>query len=385
MIRRYTRPVRRAFTLVELMVAMGLSVLIMYIMAECSKICLDAVSLARSSGQMSTQLQGAGAIMTRDLIYSDHFLRDDTRPGGGVKLSQMRLDWLPGSGTQTYTPPKAGFFRIISPTSSVDIGADANNFPINSAVNHALHFTSILPAGDQNLFSVAVPATGGTIYRSRAAEIAYFLQDSGTRTSPGTGGVPLYNLIRRQRLVAMTPDEISSLFNARTDRDVIASNGTNLIYTAADLTNPANRLQIVPNSLPPNPAPAQPLTFGIGHPRFGEDLLLSNVLSFEVLVDWTPATTIANSNQFPRTQAQGNWDHPFDNLYYVGGNGGRNQTYQNQGVFDTWYPAPGWNVFTAMNANKLPLAVRVKQIQGTVRIFDPKTKLARQNTWKFSM
>src|SRR5262245_22261837 len=98
MIRRSIQPIRRAFTLVELMVAMGLSVLIRYMMAQCSKICLDAVSTARAAGQMSTQLQGAGAIMTRDLVFADHFLRDDTRTnGGGVKLSQYRFDQVGGS------------------------------------------------------------------------------------------------------------------------------------------------------------------------------------------------------------------------------------------------------------------------------------------------
>ena len=385
MIRRYTRPVRKAFTLVELMVAMGLSVLIMYIMAERSRSARRRQH-RRSSGQMSTQLQGAGAIMTRDILYSDHFLRDDTRPGGGVKLSQYRFDLLP---SQQVLPPKAGFFRIISPTSieSQTAAQEVNGFAINSAVNHALHFTSILPASDQNQFSVTVPAANGIPYRSRAAEISYFLVASGAKTSPGTSGQILYSLMRRQRLLALTADERSSL--VVNDADVIASNGTNTVYTVEDLTDPNGnkRFPLTPNTLP------QPVNslLALQNARFGEDLLLSNVLSFEVLVDWSPATSIAGTNLSPRLQtaAPPNWEHPFDNLSV---NGGKNPNFNNQGVFDSWsaFPAQSgalkaWNDFSAGNTRAIPLAIRVKQIQATVRIWDSKTKLARQNTWKFSM
>ena len=130
-------------------------------------------------------------------------------------------------------------------------------------------------------------------FESRAAEIGLFLVDSGKRTTPGPSGQPLYYLIRRQRLTAMTADDISTLAPAVADSDVITSNGSTAIYTLSDLMNPgppvtpvAVRLPISPSTLPGGANAALAPTFGINNGRYGEDMLLDNVLSFEVMVDW---------------------------------------------------------------------------------------------------
>src|SRR4051794_32261918 len=112
MLRTNQYRLRRAIGLVELMVAMALSIGIMWILAESFKMGLDFTRHAHSTGTMMSQLDGARAIMARDLL-ADHFLPDDNKPNRGLRLSDQRLDWLNNSGAQWY-PPTGGFFRIIS-------------------------------------------------------------------------------------------------------------------------------------------------------------------------------------------------------------------------------------------------------------------------------
>ena len=45
---------------------------------------------------------------------------------------------------------------------------------MNTATTCALHFTSVLPATERNLYTAKV--ANGVTYTSRAAEIAYFLR-----------------------------------------------------------------------------------------------------------------------------------------------------------------------------------------------------------------
>ena len=65
-------------------------------------------------------------------------------------------------------------------------------------------------------------------------------------------------------------------------------------------------------------------------------MLLDNVLSFEVMVDWTQSSVTGSTFAAANDSSLGNWDSPFDTLYYAGGNAGKNPTFTNAGVFDTW-------------------------------------------------
>jgi len=80
-----------------------------------------------------------------------------------------------------------------------------------------------------------------------------------------------------------------------------------------------------------------------------------------------------------------NTEYPYDNLT---ANVGRNPAFQvglpitpRCTVFDTWHDEPNWNTAFA----SLPLAIRVRGIQVSVRVFDPKTRAVRQNTWRFAL
>jgi prepilin-type N-terminal cleavage/methylation domain-containing protein len=359
------RRVRTGFTLVEMLVAMALSLGIMLILTEAFRISLDFIRGANSTAVMITQLNGAGASLQRDLSLQ-HFLPEDPKQNQGIRLSDQRIDQLTPAG-QGWTTPISGFFRIMqqprSATDTVDDPlVDYENFSVTTTSTHALHFTSIYPVGaQQNTFSVLTASNGA--YASRAAEIAYFLVGPVGKTSVPNGR-PLYNLVRRYRLVAMSNDDRSLLTPGAADTNVIAGNGTTA-FTLQDVTNPANRMALNAATFPVVSTSA--LTFGVpGAARYGEDILASNVLSFEVLADWTPnAFGVAAGATSPRAFAIGvNTEAPYD-------------YFQNGQVFDTY--AQLSNAPFTMPAQ----AIRIKSIQVHLRIFDPKVKQARQNTWKF--
>jgi prepilin-type N-terminal cleavage/methylation domain-containing protein len=385
---------RTGFTIPELLVAMAVALGIMVILTESFRMGMDLSRFSRGTGEMMSQLQGAGVILNRDLQLP-HFLAESSKPNEGLRLSDQRLDTLPnayGPALQylPWTPPKAGFFRIVSPQPNgyhEQLGpapvqsADREGFYINTATNHALHFTAIHPGGvDQ--FSALV---NNFTYTSRAAEIAYFLVPMGERTSNRASGRPLYHLIRRQRLVAVTDQDRTPLAPAAFDTDVIASDGVTP-YTLADLTNPSNRLG--------GPLPNYQLlqiTNSNNNPHFGEDILLSNVISFEVRVDWTPnlslPVNISGSNLGPQAFKQAgvlnNTDYPWDYLSIPGhaiALPGLNIP-AGSGIFDTWFGNSNWSYAS----NPVPLAIRVKSLQIIIRLYDSRIKSVRQNTWTIAM
>ncbi|MBA4067562.1 MAG: hypothetical protein C0501_28405 [Isosphaera sp.] len=342
-----TRRARPAITLIEMMVAMALTLVIMLILTESFKISLDFVRGANSTGTMMYQLNGAGTILVRDL-KAEHFLREDQRPNGGVRLSDQRSD------VATWTAPKRGFFRVECPAAGV-AATDGDSFTVRTATNHRLHFTVILPGlNDSNL---AAATAGGTTYKSRAYEVAYFLVPTGS-TTPG-GGQPLHDLVRRYRLAAPTgegtalapaaaADPAGDIISRRVappaadddDDDDVAGNPPGPVNTLGNLRNAANRM---------------PLTrFPVGGARYGEDILASNVLSFEIQTDWSTPGNPTAAPAFP-----GNTDYPYGGLPTPGG------------VYDTATVGPG---------NQ-----RIKQLSITIRVYDPRMKQSRQNTWKVAM
>src|SRR5262249_33850014 len=378
---RFRRAGRPGFTLVELMVMAAVCVLIMAILASVFQTGIDAMRQVRSSGDMMDQLRSAGEVLKKDL-QTDHFLPDQQpgNPSERTRLSDYRFDL--GA-----PPPRGGFFRIISPA-SINEGIDADGLVSYRATNHQVHFTSVLPDGkDENKYSATLtppspPAPAGTknVYTSRAAEIAYFLVPDPGRFTNGPGSQQLYLLIRRQRLVAYTSADLSALRPAPTDQpppagDVMSPNAPP-VNPRGDLTIPSNRLTLP--TLLNTTAPTN---------RVGDDVLLSNVLSFEVKVLWIPMTggvtprpfgspgavppnTLDNPSVYPVST-----DAPYDTL---AGLPATPVAYTNR--FDTGSGAPAAN-----GGLGAPPQIRVKALQIRLRIFHAKLKNARQSTFVVEM
>jgi hypothetical protein len=133
----------------------------------------------------------------------------------------------------------------------------------------------------------------------------------------------------------------------------------------------------------------------------GDDVLLTDVISFEVRPAWIHNPSFNNDAQKfypsppPEGMAQGNTDEPFADLPPSA----INPNYRN-GTFDTWYDAPnfygvavdwdnpgGANGFLFVDpANALtmvtkpPHRINVRALQIKVRLWDPKAEQARQAT-----
>lgn len=398
---------RTGFTLVELMVSAAICILIMAILATAFQMGMDTMRHMMSHMNLADQERAAAEVIRRDL-GADHFLPDDARPNQGRRVSDYRLEL--GAA-----PPKAGFFRVLSPGGQNDSSGQPDAYGLYSTradytSTPLLHFTSILPGGaDQNTYSATMtfmntmlipPRPDTRNYTSRAAEIAYFLDPIAFVVDPSqpvAAQVRLHNLIRRQRLVAVSTADKQSLVNpdGSTDPSVISATGSpgasvapppytsppyisggGAINTLADLTNMQLRLGGA-GAMPPNPAVppavANDNTLNALATRPGDDILLSNVISFEVKVLWSDSARTVGALDFfqpsppaptPYSVIQ-NSDHPFGYL---------------NGEFDTRSapnvaPAPGNPGFVSP-----PSAIRVKALQIRIRVWDPKLQNARQIT-----
>src|SRR6516225_5172358 len=94
---------RTGFTLIELMVAMALTLFIMVILSQAFVTSLETFSGMKALGDMQQDLRSA-MVMLRDDLSQDHF-------EGKRRLSDLTTATLPTSEMQTHRP-QAGFFAV---------------------------------------------------------------------------------------------------------------------------------------------------------------------------------------------------------------------------------------------------------------------------------
>ncbi|MFO0936636.1 MAG: prepilin-type N-terminal cleavage/methylation domain-containing protein [Gemmataceae bacterium] len=387
-----TRP-RRGFTLVELLVATALTLLIMSILASTFQTAIDSLGYLRAAGELQDRLRTASESIRADLT-APHF--DDEAVLDG-KLSNVRFDL--GAGT-----PQAGFFRIEQDNPSVEENTNVVDRPSvysTVATTHRLMFTTKLPGTSrQNVFVVPRVASPNpaafpgmdtlndnllhdpvNFYASRWGVVSWFLVPSGelTQGSVPAQQQPLFNLYRRTLVLAEVPGTYISTADG---------NSQNCAYQL--LATPANTAKFLTASEVTNLGAVAPKS-PIGD---GSDLVLSNVISFEVKADYTPVLVPANARVtlFPRppidpgasplapfglTSASVdspsvpltsgyNQDFPFDSLPRNPGNAANNFR-----AFDTGLVG-GTNVVNQ--------SIRVRALQIKIRVYDPKTRSTRQVT-----
>ncbi len=484
---------RSGFTLVEVLVAAGLCMLIMAVLTAAFAGGIDTFSLLKSTGELNDRLALAKGIMTSDL--ADTHLEDDT--GLPLKVSNVRYDLI-GTQDATLgryaKPPARGFLRIIQENVSVNEGTDPDGIPSSMAANHILHMTvRRVPDQPSNLFLARVPNTAWTstsiagfpasgtdeyppdnstgtpvprsfgyrlqrecigalsgfpagtadrTFASNWAEVAYMLRDTGTFTT-GPAPKPLFSLHRRIRLLTKNDfirHELSWGAALQPNYPGLSvSPVTKQLNGPGDITNPRNRMgdiQGIRAALASglNIDAIAPVADAAGN-LTGEDVLLTNVISFEIKAAWDPGLWVVNEGTpppplqsivvtSPRGFPQG--EDPFDdlplipsvqpgftqtqgmnNIAFPAGSGNnlfsRNSatppppgTHPELRVFDTWtsqpifpppvggawnqpYVSPGPN--TMPNPNCVPLPIRLKAVQIKIRIYDPKNHLTRQITF----
>ena len=409
---------RSGFTLVELMVSAALCILIMSILAGAFSAALESLSLLRSIGGMAERLRSTHTQLSEDL-KSAHFEGGDST--SGQRVSDIRYDFALATGSQG-APPAGGFFFIRTPATVYE-GMDQDNVFSTRATDHAIGMTvrrtgktpdqlftadlgTALPAAirAQFLSQNATDTAPANTFVSNWAEVYWFLGNPQQ-----LGGVTNHTLYRRARLLTTTEITIPVATAGATElaqviscRVVGANYVTNTVITIRD---PRNRLpfqQVASRS-------AIPQQFPVTSAKYGDDIVLTNVISFEVKAAWTagpgvpysprlnvPLNTNAASGTpvpgpvagWPGTAAQvPNGDFPFDDLPPVTENNAPDYAGGplTPRMFDSWYPAvtggmTPTNWYTPGSGDSLPFRARITGVKIKIRTFDVKPQQTRQST-----
>lgn len=253
----HAKPSRAGLTLVEMLIALALSIFIMAIMSEAFVKGLEAFGQFKALADLDQRLRTVANIIRRDL-KAPHF--DTSRKLSECTASGRAMPVLDGLNARNYTAveatallrqlapyqlktPAEGFFSIEEwPNRRPNIatmffeGTDSSGRPsyrdlpafgAGGAIavpSDTLHFTSRLEGNEPNMFfygkvrpgsplDSAGLSTGGTrydssgngMYTSQAAELLYFLGVDGSQNTPGvsTAGGPVltFNLYRQAWLL----------------------------------------------------------------------------------------------------------------------------------------------------------------------------------------
>ncbi len=359
---------RSGFTLVELIVAAGLTVLIMAVLATGFQVGLQSLSTLKSAGDLADRLRTTETMLRLDLD-APHF--DTGSNPGSLPLSELGIG----------VAPAGGFFQIRQGGASVLEGIDQDSLSstrvvtsaipvaVTASTTHSLSMTvrrtgktpgDLFAAVDGGVGTIlAQPANQmdvavtGSTYVTDWAEVHWFLDTSRPVVQ---NGVTTFPLCRRVRLLTKSPPPLPPAPPGSSLAEVVSADPAGNTNTLATIANPANRL--VPAAFT---ALANPV-------RFGDDIVITNVVSFEVKPTWQPVVggPAPRTNFAPSAPSVLNADFPFDDL--SPGNGVNT-------VFDTFLG--GFAPAITSPANQVT-PVRITGVQIKIRVYDAKNKLTRQ-------
>jgi hypothetical protein len=232
------------FSLVELLVASTLALIAMSALATLFGTFGRTVSQTQTIVDLNARLRITAAQLRQDLFG----------------ITAQAKPWVRPEAN-------AGYFEIVEGTGTDSTPAgtlgDIDDRVMGTIVSLGKPFTGSIqgPSGIETL-------------ESCFAEVAWFCEASGQTFE----GKPLYNLYRRQLLVSATPGSglFSTSVSATIDRNLtdLSVRDAGTVKTAnslSDLSKPANRFWTVTGT-------AQRLQA----PRLGEDIILPNVIGFDV-------------------------------------------------------------------------------------------------------
>ena len=312
---------RAGFTLIELMVAMALTLFIMVIMSQAFVTSLETFTALKGLGDMSRNLRTA-EVLLRDDLGQDHF-------EGKRRLSDLNNSITGNTNQIVAQPPQAGFFAVRRSTAASAAtgapyfyeGKDGFGVPSYRATDHMIYmtvkrkgnrqenfFTTALPAANPSeldtFFSqptaynlsatnladstLTTPYTVGSgvtpgFYSSQWTEVLYFLKQTGNTSvandpnSSIAGSTPIFSLFRAQW--AMLPDPTSVNNASGLTINTFAGLSCNVIGGKVQFFSPSDAAKgqrVIPNF---DPAGFNP----VGFSRL-ETLVCPNVISFQVQV-----------------------------------------------------------------------------------------------------
>jgi hypothetical protein len=257
---------RAGFSLTELLVASGIGLLVMASVASLFSVFSRAMSQSQSTVDQVARLRAAGWKLRQDL----------------AGLTCRVTPWLAPEA-------EAGYFECVEGPRKDNAAAHGLS-NLEADTDDILMFTTRSPAGK----FVGRYADASRTIESPYAEVAWFCREAPTQPVTGT---KLYNLYRRQLLIVayvgtaeFTGNSIAgTLPNLNYDISLRVDGGRLVPNTLGDLTKRENRFMHQAATFPhelqvdaTSRLPAQ-ATFETTS-RSGEDLVLTNVVSFDMRV-----------------------------------------------------------------------------------------------------
>lgn len=307
-------PFRRAFTLVEMLIAMALTLILVYAIAEFYAYIGNAVRDGRATIEMGGQLRAATAQLNEDL----------------QSLTLRPTPWIDPNSSPGYFTVYEGFASDADPDANGintnSIFAATNQVPDLVANNNV---TNLFGDGDDviamTIRAKDIPFQGtnnGNLVRSQFAEVIWyttFNDTNGNNTWDLASANEMRFLCRRQLLIrpdlgTLATGNLSQMLNywqtSEISARIVSQGGGNYSLIAnslADLSRRENRfacalrsngtnvsiypfgIDLVPNRWPVNPDFTNMTTppfaaYALGGNSVGEDRVLANVLAFDVRV-----------------------------------------------------------------------------------------------------
>ena len=422
---------RSGFTLVEMLVAMTLTIFIMVILSQAFTQGLDTFSGLKAIGDMQEDLRAAANLMRHDLAQ-DHFEAKRRLSDPFTSLQNEKI--------------REGFFVIgqgyypLQSTKALEGTEDG--IPAYRATDHFLHFSNKMRGNARDKFfsgsgpqlntiqttyfshrpDAAFQDSSSNFYSSPWAEILWLMIQTGTTvdpSNPSVTGTPLHALYRCQYVVL--PDVAKANADS-SSQNWVSSNYENIASNPKRKSGPpVAALRMVPEFYSPNDlakgwndptdttkiapynwcrtwnaynyyqilqhapynlfdragpgAPNKPLPHNTTPPR-QKALVLSNVVSFQVEVlkstgtDWEDLNLLA-----PETGASPKlFPIPFDTANYQAT--GRPQLPKIPAVSPNGVNLGGRD--RAVDPPRLDFSILA--IKVTIRIWDPKSRQTRQVT-----
>lgn len=315
-------------TLVEMLVAMALTLLMMAAVAQIFAMLGQGVNGSRSMAELNDRMRATAYRLRQDLAG----VTVDTTPPVKPELNSGYLEIIEGpcSDLIHYDPNTGASFNKSNGAPNAKGEWQGNPEPyltnygsddrIVGDVDDIILFTTKSPG---ELFSGKADSRNGGLegggFRSPYAEVVWFCRPAINTFSPRT-----YTLHRRQRLVAAHPGAEPFVntskagaaanmaggppntlpftdwqtLHAMTDISCRRQGNLAIPNCLGDLTRRENRfLHLYDPTLPNSGFPhafqkdSPDLTYDATSPRFGEDILLTNVIAFDIRV-WDPQATI---------------------------------------------------------------------------------------------
>lgn len=322
------RRLRAAMTLVEMLVAMALTLLMMAAVAQIFAMLGQGVNGSRSMAELNDRMRATAYRLRQDLAG----VTVDTTPPVKPELNSGYLEVIEGpcSDSTYFDAAFPGGFQKWNGTTDANGVWKGNPEPYLSSigsddrvvgdVDDIILFTTKSPG---ELFSGKADSRNGGLegggFRSPYAEVVWFCRPAINTFNPRT-----YTLHRRQRLIAAHPGAEPFVntsksgaaanmaggppntlpftdwqtLHAMTDISCRRQGNLAIPNSLGDLTRRENRfLHLYDPTLPNSGFPhafqrdSPDLTYDATSPRFGEDILLTNVIAFDIRV-WDPQATI---------------------------------------------------------------------------------------------